>query len=867
MLAEREDGTLPGREPELEQLGELLQEARAGHRQIVFVTGEPGIGKTRLIHTFLERVLEDEAEEPAWIAGGICIELHGEGEAYLPILEALDRLAHEAGAERLRRVLLRWAPSWLAQMPWLLQPGDSKQTPAPLPVATPTRMLREFCLAMEAFSQERPLVLWLEDLHWSDSATLDLLAALAARSESARLLILATYRPVEAAMHAHPIASLKRTLVAQRGCRELALELLDVPAVQEYLRQRCATELEPALADLIHGRTEGNPLFMITVVNQLVAEGWLARATADEDWTLTRPVETLRALVPDSLKGIVEAQLEGMSAEELGVLTAGSAVGETFATQLVAAALGQETEAVEKVCGRLAGWGHFLDDAGSGHWPDGSAGEHYRFHHAVFRSHLYERLPSAQRQQLHHRIAVRLEEGHASQPGAVASELALHFERGGDPERAVEHLIAAAEGVRRRSGDREAVAYFDRALGLLSSLPDSDDRARRELELRIHQWREVHSYAAVSARDHDGSLARALELCDRVGDSQARAYVSSYRTISLIIEGELDAAEAVDEQRVEYASRLADPVLLSTAHEAVGRIAFLRGELDCAAREYPLCVGALEGVEPQEPQRLLGHDPGVMALGHLGWTRWLQGYPDQARLHAGACLARSEAIGHPLNQCYALILALFLEQFWRDAKAAGALAESFDGIVEECDFELPYPQAWAVKGRTHSQSMELDVALARLRQGVSVARRSRVHQGLSHLLATLAEAELARGAAHEGLAAIDEALAFVEKSGERFWEAEIHRLRGELLGLSGGAVPVEACFQTVETCFQTALAVARAQGARSLELRAATSLARHWKSGARKDEARALLAPVYDGFTEGLDSADLRDAKMLLDSF
>jgi adenylate cyclase len=271
-------------------------------------------------------------------------------------------------------------------------------------------------------------------------------------------------------------------------------------------------------------------------------------------------------------------------------------------------------------------------------------------------------------------------------------------------------------------------------------------------------------------------------------------------------------------------------------------------------------VDASEGLEPQELHRLLGHDPGVLAMGHLGWIRWLQGCPDQARLHARAALARSEAVGYPqLDRCYALCLALIVEQFRRDAEAAAALVISLDEITEEHGFELPYPQIVAVIGWTRAQSGEMDAEAVRLREGISVAERSRTRGGLSHLLATLAEVELERGAAHEGLGVIDEAQAFLEETGERFLEAEIHRLKGELLLRAGEGAQVEACFQT-------ALDVARRQGARSLELRAATSLASFWKSSGRKDESRALLAPVYGGFTEGLDTLDLREAKTLLDS-
>jgi predicted ATPase/DNA-binding winged helix-turn-helix (wHTH) protein len=858
LRSDRGDRSLPGREVELARLSRLLQGARGGQRRIVFVTGEPGIGKTRLVRTFLEQLADDDSDEPVWIAMGRCVDLHGEGEAYLPMLEALDRLAREAGTRSVVSVLRRWAPTWLAQLPWLL--GDEPKQDLPASVITPTsvRMLRECCAALEALAQERPLVLWIEDLHWSDSASVDLLAALAARPDPARLLVLATYRPVDAAIHSHPVAALKRSLEQQRTGEEMALELLDEAAVSAYLRKRLAIEPDPALATVIHEQTDGNPLFMVTVVDHFVAAGWLAQ-TNGTGWSLTCPLVTLREKTPTSLRALVEAQLLDVYPEELEALQAASCVGDSFDAQLVAAATGWEIEAAEKVCGRLAGWGLFLEDAGASRWPDGSSGERFRFLHAVFRYILYGQVMAGQRQQLHHRVAERLEAGFARERGAVAAEVALHFERGGDPERAIDHLVEAAVGVRQRAGDREAVAYFARALDLLASLPDSDDRVRQEIELRLHLWREVNASAAVSALSQDASLDRALELCDRIGDSRSRAYATSYRTRSLIIEGELDAAESLDEQRVKRASNLSDPVLLAAAHSESGDIAFYRGELDRARREHALCLSALEGVDPPETCRLLGHDPGTLALGYQGWTYWLNGRPDEARRDAAACLARAEACGYPLNNAFALAQALLVEQFRRDADAANALAKSCAELAEEHGFVLPYPTVCAVMSWTLAQSGDIDAASVQLKEGAAMSSRLRIRQGLSHLLATLAEIELGRGSATEGLAVIDEALAFIEETGARFWAPEIHRLKGELLRLDGDDGPAEACFQK-------ALDVASAQGALSLELRAATSLARFRKDTGRRQEARPLLAGVYGCFSEGFDTADLVDAKSLLDS-
>jgi adenylate cyclase len=270
-------------------------------------------------------------------------------------------------------------------------------------------------------------------------------------------------------------------------------------------------------------------------------------------------------------------------------------------------------------------------------------------------------------------------------------------------------------------------------------------------------------------------------------------------------------------------------------------------------------VSAPESVDPREACGLLGHDPGTLASGYLAWISWLQGHADEARQHAGSCLARAEAAGHPLNRAFALVMSLQVELYRRDADATHALHASFTSLVDEYGFELPYPGVYNATSGGLVQSGEVVSALARLREGISTCRDIHARQALSQLLATLAETELRQEEAQKGLAAIKEAEDFVEETGERFWEAEIRRLKGELLWLDGE-------HGRAETCFATALELARGQGALSLELRAATSLARLWRDSGRARDAHSLLSDVYGRFSEGFDTLDLRDAQALLDS-
>ena len=855
-----ERGFLPGRERELEQLNLLMQETRSGRRQIVFVTGEAGIGKTSVVRTFLEGLTNGKTKDPVWIAGGKCLEFVGEAETYLPVLEAFDRLARVVGPKLFRRAVWDRAPSWLAQMPWLLDADETRETPGFAQGPGQNRMLREFSSAMESLTTEGTVVLWLEDLHWGDAATLDLLAALAERTEPCRLCILVTYRPVEAAMLNHPIAPLKRALLQKKEALELSLGPLNRSDLRAYLERRFVPGLQPAHVDLIFHQSDGVPLFMVTFVNHLVAERLLVQSEPQGSWNLTDSLQSVRASAPDSLTSLVELQLDRMDAETLSALEAGSVEGVTFGCQEIAAAIDRDLDSVERTLGKVAGRGRFLESMGAESWPDGSIGERFRFLHATFRHILYRRLMAGHRQGLHLRIAKRFEQGYQTPSGLLAAKLALHFERGGDPERAVHYLVQAAAGVRQRAGDREAVAYFERALALLANLPGSKERARQELDLRMSLWKEINASGVFSSAEQDASLKRAFELCDQLGDPHCQAYASCCYTRSLIIQCRLDEASAIDERRVETTKRLGDPILLAAAHNEIGDIAFYRGELDRAERELAPCISALEGVGTREICRALGHDPATLAWSRLGaWLHWLQGRPDEARRDAAACLSRAEAFRLPLNRAFALGLCALAEQFRRDVDAAEPLAKSLAELVEEYGFDFPQPLAYTLAGWRLAQRGEIDEAIAPLQEGVAVSHRTRVREGLSLLLAVLAETELLRGNAKEGLAAIEEARAFVEETGERFWEAEIHRLEGELLRLAGDEEPAEACFQK-------ALEVARSQGARALELRAATSLAQFLLDAGRHKAARLVLAPAYDSFTEGHDTEDLRDAKALLDS-
>jgi DNA-binding winged helix-turn-helix (wHTH) protein len=466
---------LVGRDRELRALKSCLEKALAGDRQVILVAGEVGIGKTALVESFCGTLEEGPG---LWIASGECFEHHGPREAFMPVLVALQRLCRAPGGDRAAAILRRRAPTWMAPLHGLQGTAGWELAPQEILGATPERMLRECAEAIEILTADAPLVLVLEDLHWSDYSTLDLVSALARRRDPARLLLLATYRPVEVIVTDHPLHTVKQELLTHRSCEELTLELLTEEAVAEYLALRFpASPLPGALARLVHERTDGNPFFMIHVIDDLLARGVVARR--GDEWELREGVPAVPIRVPEGVRPTIERQLTRLGPHEQRMLEGASVAGMEFSAAAVAAVVGEDVVAVEESCERLVQRRQFLRAAGVSEWPDGTLAGRYGFLHWLYQDLLYRRVTAARRRGLHERLGQRMEAAHGTSKGEVASELARHFEQAGDLPRAIHYLLDAAQNVCRRHAHREALDSLQRALDLVERLPDADRAASR----------------------------------------------------------------------------------------------------------------------------------------------------------------------------------------------------------------------------------------------------------------------------------------------------------------------------------------------------------------------------------------------------
>src|SRR5467141_200829 len=430
-----------GREAAMAQLDGYLGEALKAQRQVIFITGEAGIGKTTLVDEFHQAATR---RPNLRVIRGQCVEGCGGKEAYYPVLEALGQWIRDAGGVSVVHTLAKQAPTWLIQFPSIIKPEQRQTLQREILGATRERMVREICEALEAMTSETPLALIFEDLHWGDPSTLDLISALARRREPAKLMLVCTYRPVEVVLSNSSLKGLKQDLQVHQLCSEIALERLEEPSIAEYLATEFSRGNLPAgLATLIYRHSGGNALFMVAIVQDMLKRGLIAQ---DEDgWSLTTPLETIALSVPETLQQMLEAQFDRLSAPEQRVLKSASVAGERFSVWTITTMLDMGPDQIEDLCDQLSARQQVIKSAGVQELSNGLASAHYEFRHSLYRQAIYRFLSDGTRSRLHLGLAARLQTLCTPGRRELASEVAFHFEEGRDYEPAIRYLVLAAE--------------------------------------------------------------------------------------------------------------------------------------------------------------------------------------------------------------------------------------------------------------------------------------------------------------------------------------------------------------------------------------------------------------------------------------
>jgi DNA-binding winged helix-turn-helix (wHTH) protein/tetratricopeptide (TPR) repeat protein len=847
---------LVGRKAEINVLVQAFEAALDQKRQLVFVTGDPGIGKTALVDAFLT---EFAAPRGALIASGLCVEHLVAAEAYLPVLAALGVLCRGDAGRHFADLLTRHAPTWRAQMPGLVDDDELQSLAQRTQGATQARMLRELAEVLDVIAAERPLVLVLEDVQWADASTTDLLAMLGARREPARILVVATCRPSEI-MKGDGMSRLIAELRAHKQATVLGLETWSEATTGEYLARRFAAARFPEdLAPCIHRMTGGNPLFAAAVVDDLESRGMI-RPSGD-GWELAASVADVAKRRPDTVRQLIDIQIDRLKPDEQGVLEAASLVGVQFPAGAVAFALDLAAGEVDSLCEGLASHKGLLRFVASEPWPDGSVQSHYSFAHALYRDAALSRVPTGTRRMWHRRIADGLEHAHGAAVDSIATELAVHYDEARVGAKAVRYYGLAAERAMRRFGRAEALAQFGRAHALMATLPASDESDRTELAVLKQMGPAMIALQGTQAPQLEHIFARTAELARKVSDDSGlfRALLGLQRCHFL--RGQLADIERYEGELAEVVARLGDPAYAAIATVLASSARLFRGQLVAARRPLTDASAVLYAVE-NDAERM-AHAPLAGLWGvHLVMLSWLGGAPDAAMAAAVKMRAWVETLRDPLRLFWLsmALTATALAHVWR-REPRRALEAAHRAMNVSPGGGSPLWQARAMTIHHWAATvLEPETAQARFEELLPAlaVQLGAGPGGRTAFTPCVVGVYAAAGHHDRALKELDDALAFVERTEERAWSSELHRLRGEILKESDKA--------EAERAMKRALEVSREQGAKSFELRAALSLAKLDRGPKKNRGALEELRRCFASFTEGFGTGDLVEVKALLDA-
>jgi predicted ATPase len=820
-------------------------QVQAGQGQVVGLRGEAGIGKSRLV----QGVRASVAERPhrCWLCRGVATAQYS---AFSPVMDLLQQVLEyqpeDSAALKLQKLetLLASSPGVLPEAVPLLAallavPLDDRYPPLTLtPERQRQRTLETLLTVVRGLTVRQPVLLIMEDLHWVDPSTLEFLSLLVAQAATARLYVLLTWRPEF--QPPWPPPAHQTTLTLGRL----------LPAQVEQLATQVAggKPLPPAMLEQMVVKTEGVPLF-VEELTQMVLGSGLVREEGDH-YALTGPLPPLA--LPPTVQASLVARLEQLG-DAKAVAQVGAVWGRGF------------TEAQLQAVAPVAWWQ--LDQAVARLVEADILRElplpprlTYVFKHALLQEAAYASLPLDRCQQVHGQVAQVLEERFPETVATQPELVAHHYTAAGIREQALPYWQRAGQRALGRSANLEAVRHLTTGLKLLATLPETPARAQQELDLQIILGPALIATKGYAAPEVEQTYARARALCAQVGDTSQ--LLPTLRGLGRFYysRGALLTARELGEQLYLLAQREAAPTPRLEAHSALGSTLFHMGDYAASWTHLKQGIALIDLAGQRTLALRYGYASGVLGLGMAALTLWCLGYPTQAVRRSQEAQALARELAHPYSLASAQHLAVFLHQRRREAPAAQAQAEALLTLATAQGFQLyaRYGTCW--RGWALAMQGQGTTGLAQMRQGLEAIVAMGQELARPLCLVLLAEAMGHTGQVAEGLHLLAEALPAFEASGQGDLLAEAYCLQGELLLRQAFLDTAQA-----EACLHQALTIARHQQAKSWELRAAMSLTRLWQQQGQRAEARQLLAPIYGWFTEGFDTADLQEAKALLD--
>jgi predicted ATPase len=920
---------LVARERELARLSGDLDAALAGQGRVVFVIGGPGRGKTALIQEFARRAQDRWDDlifaggncnahtgfgdpylpfrgilglltgdvDALWAAGAITREhAHRLWDIFPQAVEALVEVGPDlidtfiSGRALVRRASAYAAGGIDGQSAWRTQLEELVEHKAAVPHDPnlhQSALFEQYARVMGALARERPLLLTLDDLQWADVGSTGLLFHLGRGVAGGRVLIVGGYRPEEVApgrppapvpapqvqageRERHPLEPVVHEF--QRTFGDITIDLAQAegrPFVEEYLDTE-PNRLSAGFRETLYQQTKGHPLFTVELLHGMQERGDLIQ-DSEGRWMEGSALD--RETLPARVEAAIAERIDRLDAPSREALRVASVEGETFTAEVVARVRSTDKrEMVERLSGQLERR-HRLVRAQEIQRLGALRLSRYRFRHILFQNYLYQGLDPVERAHLHEAVGRALEDLCGEETEHMAVILARHFQEAGIAEKAIAYLLQAGEQAKRSSANEAAITHLTRGLALLETIPATPERDQRELHLHIALGVPLVLIKGHASPEVEATYARARELCEPAyaGDIPQRFQALMGLRRYYLARGELGTAQDLGEELLTLAQSEQDPTHLSRAHMMHADTLDSLGEF---AQVLDQCQQGLAVYDPRQSRShifLFGNDTGVGCQMYEALALWHLGYPDQAMKRADESLTLAHELSHPFTLVFALYYTARLHMLRVEVRAAQEQVEAVLRIATERGFALFQAFGTVLRGWALAEGGEIEEGIGEMQQGLAAWRAMGLEVVLPESLSFLAGAYGKAGQAEEGLRLVSEALSRVERTGERKFGAELYRLKGELLLSQVEAeakIKTEAdrCYYEAEACFQRALEFARGQRAKSWELRAATSLSRLWHTQGRGEEARELLQEVYGWFTEGFDTADLVEAKALLDA-
>ena len=852
-------GEVVGREVEKAALREEFAAAISGQASMVCVSGEPGIGKTTLVEDFLADLLRGSSH---LVARGRCSERLAGAEAFLPILDAIEDLLSEDPDGTIRDAFTIHAPSWTKQVaPFNTGPAQANQP------ASQERLKRELAAFLSAICATQPLVLFIEDIHWADSSTVDLLSYLLTRLSNDRLFTIITFRPSELQLAQHPFLALKLDLQTRGVARELPLAFLTENEVRALLALKFPGSAFPAeLSRMIHSRTEGNPLFVADVAQYLRARDVVRESGGI--WTVSGSLPDLERELPESMRSMVQRKIGQLSEEDSQLLLAAAVQGHSFDSSVISSALHREPADVEERLDELERIYTFVIRRDEYEYPDGTLTTRYRFVHVLYQNALYASLSVSRKVQVSKAVGEALLKVQKGVAGPVAAELGFLFETAREPDRASEYFAAAARNAARVFAIKEAAVLARRGLALLAKVEESPERQNRELSLQSVLGTSLAASLGYAAPDVLVAMARARVLAEELGQQPQLAPVIWGLFAYYLVSGDIPEARSMADQFLRWATAIGDPLILVGAHCAEGICQYYVGNIPSARDHCDLAATFYDRGNRPTYHSIYRMDPGVFFQSERARSLWLLGMPDKALEARDAALQLGAESPDPRSLAFAMLFAGVVHQLRREVDKT---LEYTTKCIEICDEHgIAQERVWAmaVHGWALAFTGRPEEGIKELEASIAIQRGRHAELNLTFALRQLAEAFNKHGSFERGREAAREGLQISERHGEVASKVELYRIMGESVGELARQANVEqhdwatrsGSTVSPEACFRAAVDLAKKQGSKGFELRAAIALAGEIRARGQDDQARALVSELRSGFGEGLGTKDLRDA-------